>query len=207
VLDRLGTPGTFAPVDDPPGRRSPLEHRRSALQYWWLASLVFALFIIGPTLFMAGPFAWPLELVLIVASALLARAALSLFAEQDEPVGARRWLIYPPLMAWYVVILIALFAGPLPLLGNAVLEDPSVRARIAAAFSGRWSLVAASIVVAALGAWWVLVGLFLTLFADVVRATFKPFADWFARRHGMRVAAVGLLIALISGGVLAAFLR
>lgn len=207
VLDRLGTPGTLAPADDLPGWRRPLERLRSGPDDWRLAYLTFALFIIGPTLFMAGPFVWPLELLLIVGSALMARASLALLAEHHEPVGARRWLIYPPLVAWYLVILLALFVGPLPLLGNAVVEDASFRARIAVAFSGRRSLVAASIVLAGLGGWCALVGLFLGLFPDIVRATFWPFADWFGRRHGMRVVAAGLFIALLSGAALLTFLR
>ena len=207
VLARLGTPRTLVPSGDLPAWRRLLERLRSGPEDWRLAYLTFALFIIGPTLFMAGPFVWPLELLLIVGSALMARASLALLAEHDEPVGARRWLIYPPLIVWYLVILLALLVGPLPLLGNAVVGDASVRARIAEAFSGRWSLVATSILVAAMGAWWAVVGLFLGLFPDALRAGFWPFADWFARRHGMGVAIVGLLLALISGGVLVAFLR
>jgi hypothetical protein len=207
VLDRLGAPGTWAPADDPTARPRLPERMLSGLQRWGAAWLAFALFVLGPLLFMAGPFFWPLELFLIVGSAFTARASLALLAEAGEPVGARRWLIYPPLIVWSLVIVLALLLGPLPLLGNAVVEDASIRARIAAAFAGRWSIVAPAVVVAGLGIWWAAVGLFLGTFAGAVRAAFWPFAEWFDRRHGMRVALAGILISLASGGVLMAFLR
>jgi hypothetical protein len=135
----------------------------------------------------------------------MARATLSLLAEHDEPVGARRWLILPPLAVLYVPIAAILFGWPLGVAG--VMTEPSKFSdQIAAAFSGPFWLSASSLVVAALGAWWVVLGLLFGKFSATVRNVFFPFADWFERRHGLRLALTGVLLLLISAGILAVLL-
>ena len=53
-----------------------------------------------------------------------------------------------------------------------------------------------------LGTWWAFLGLVLGRIAGIVRAVFWPFADWFERRHAMRVALIGLFLVVISGAIL-----
>ena len=60
----------------------------------------------------------------MVLSFLMARVTLALFDERGEQVGVRRWLIYPALMVWYGVFLVALFGGPVLLI---VSSGPTIR--------------------------------------------------------------------------------
>ena len=60
-------------------------------------------------------------------------------------------------------------------------------------------LSATLLIAAAAGAWWLGLGLALAGFGRAVRWVFWPFADWFDRRHGLRIALVGLVIAAVAG--------
>lgn len=204
VLDRLGTPRTWVPSEELPAWRRVLETLRSGPEDWRLAYLTFVLFILSPLLFM-NPTLWPLPLLAIVPSVLTARATLSLLAEHDEAVGARRWLIFPPLLVVYVPLAAILLAWPLPMTAVMV-EAPVYRDRVLAAFAGPLWLIASSLVLTVLGVWWIVLGLLLGRFNAAVRATFLPFADSFDRRHGWRIALTGLLLVLVSAGVLGVLL-
>ena len=57
------------------------------------------------------------------------------------------------------------------------------------------------------GTWWLGLGLALARFRRAVRWTFWPFADWFERWHGMRIAMIGLIIAAVSSAALVAVLQ
>ena len=112
VLDRLGSPNQWVPADDHPAWRRPFDAFSSGPGDWRLASLTFGLFVAGPTLFLGAMILWPLPPVLMVLSFLMARVTLALFEERGERDGVRRWLIYPPLLVWYGVFIVALFGGP-----------------------------------------------------------------------------------------------
>ena len=49
------------------------------------------------------------------------------------------------------------------------------------------------------GAWWATLGVLAARCRAVVRSVFWPFTDWFDRRHGMRIACVGLAVAAFAG--------
>lgn len=68
----------------------------------------------------------PAGLLLLVASIPTARATLALLEEQGEPVGARRWLVYPPLVLTYLVLVVGVFVAAPALVATAA--DPTVRA-------------------------------------------------------------------------------
>jgi hypothetical protein len=192
------------PADDLPAWRRVLNELRSGPEDWRLAYLTFGLFILSPVLLM-WPMFWPMPLFAIVPSVLMARATLSLLAEHDEPVGARRWLILPPLAVLYVPIAAILVGWPIAFT-PFTFEPPRNYHRLVATFSGPFWLIASFLVLGALGAWWMMLGLLLGRFNAAVRNAFVPFADWFERRHGMRLALTGLLVLLISAGVLGVLL-
>jgi hypothetical protein len=189
VLDRLGSPSQWVPAEDLPIWRTALIRLRSGPEDWRLAYASFVLFVAGPLV------AGAIGVLLFLASVLLSRAALELLAEEDEPVGARRWLLYPPLLVIYLGLLAVILLAP-----PAMLETP-IRAEAVGWFPDPfWATLLFVGVVA--GAWWISLGLALTQWHGAVRATFRPFADWFERRHAVRLAYVGLgLLALASAAL------
>ena len=198
VLERLGPPDTWLPAEDLPAWRRVLEGLRSGPEDWRLAYLSFGLSVLGPVLFLVGPVLWPLPLVLIVAGVLTARASLALLAAHNEAVGARRWLLHPPLVLGYLGLGIGLLAWPLPLVGGALTDDPAARARLAAAAANVPGMAMAA-AAGAFGVWLLALGLALRRFGKAVRTVFWPFADGFDCRHATRLALTGLFILAVSG--------
>jgi hypothetical protein len=204
VLDQLGTPHAWVPEDELPGWRRAVARMQSGPGDWRLAGLTFILFLLSPALFAFADTLWPLPLFAFLPSILIARATLSVLAEQDEPVGARGWLIYPPLVLLYVPLAVMLLVWPLPLTAGVLEDEHNSRAAVEAAFAGPFWRSAVSIAAVTLGTWWTMLGLALAQFPGAVRAAFLPFADWFERRHGLWLAAIGLLSLSIGGAVLLA---
>ncbi len=189
VLDRLGSPNAWVPTDDLPAWRKLLIRFSSGPEDWRLAYLALGCLLLFP---IAPP--------LLLASVLLARAGLALLEERDEPVGARKWLFYPPLVFIYVDLVIIAFALPPSFVGLAF--EPTVAPAVRDFFFG-WlpdpfwlSLTLMGTLIA--GTSWLALGLAFARFPKAVRWIFWPFADWFERRHGTRIAMVGLILATVS---------
>ena len=196
-LNQLGSPTQWVPVEDVPIWRTTLIRLRSGPEDWRLAYTTFLLFVAAPLV--AGAVGG----VLFLGSILLSRATLELLAEDDEPVGARRWLLYPPLVVIYLGLLVTILLAPPAML--ATLGDPTIRAEAAGWFPEPFLITLPVLVGVAAGAWWASLGLILMRWHRTVRAIFRPFADSFARRHGVRLAYLGLgILALAAAALLIA---
>jgi hypothetical protein len=183
VLNQLGSPSQWVPAEDLPIWRTALIRLRSGPEDWRLAYATFVLFVAGPLV--AGAIGG----MLFLASILLSRAALELLAEEDEPVGARRWLLYPPLLVIYFGLLAIILLAPPAV--TATLGDPTIRAEAIGWLPDPFWVTLPLLVGGVAGAWWLVLGLALTRWHGAVPATFRPFAGWFERRHGVRLAYVG----------------
>jgi hypothetical protein len=91
--------------------------------------------------------------VLFLASILLSRAALELLAEEDEPVGARRWLLYPPLLMINVGLLVAILLAPPAMLST--LADPTINPDVTRWLPDPFWATLPLLVGVIAGAWWV----------------------------------------------------
>ena len=84
---------------------------------------------------------------------------------------------------------------------------PAAREFLQAWLPDPFPLAAALLAALVAGAWWLVLGLALAGCTRAVRWTFWPFAEGFERRHGIRIAVVGLVVAAASGAALAAVFR
>lgn len=193
VLDRLGSPSQWVPADELSTWRKALGRLQAGPEDWRLTYATFALLI-------AVPFSGLIGAVLFLGSGLLSRATLELLEGNDEPVGARRWLLYPPLLVIYAGVLVAALLGP-PVLIVSPLGDPSIDTSewIPEPLRAAILLLLAGV---AAGIWWISLGLALTRWHRIVHATFRPFADRFERRHAIRLAYVGFGLVVLAGAAL-----
>ena len=198
VLDRLGTPDKWVPAEDMPPWRRTLSRLHAGPEDWRLAYLTFAFLVLAPVVGAVGP-------ALAIASFPLARACVTLLAERGEPIGARGWLIYPPLIVWYVPLALVVLGWPLfPIVAG--MEDPAVRRQLGVLLPPPlWATVPA-IAGFALGVWWTVLGLLLARFTAAVHVTFRPFADTFERRHARRLALAGLVLLILAGSTAGALM-
>ncbi len=153
-------------------------------------------------LFLGNVWLWPLPLLLPIVAFFMARASIELLEHHEEPIGARRWLLFPVLLPWYVVFAVVLLLWPMAPIGGALndLQIEEWAARATPEWS--WTIVPASAALI-LGLWWACLGLILRRSPDALRAAFRPFANAFDRRHGTRLALVGSLVAVAAGTIFA----
>ncbi|HEY1377085.1 MAG TPA: hypothetical protein VGF55_09845 [Gemmataceae bacterium] len=155
---------------------------------WRLAYLTFGLLVVGIIIF-------PLLVVLLPASYLLARAAVALSRERGTPLGPQRWLVYPPLVIVSLPLLVGLLFWPIaPGCGMAHEVWRRSRADLVEWSGLPWDfcefLVYSYFVVGVMSLWLALVGVTFWLFPRLPAAVFTPLYAT-ARRPGRVLALVG----------------
>ena len=214
VIERLGHPSQWVPDEELPGWCRALPRLGLGAEDWRGSYMTFALFVValvtGVSAVRTYWTAWGAEMLVIVglrtsllaavvllASALLARATLTLLIAGGVPISARRWLVYPPLILAYGILTLAAFVlPPVPVL---LAGDPTFRSEMVAWIPEPFGLSFPLLVALTVGAWWSTLGAVAARHRVVVRSVFWPFADWFDRRHGIRIGWVGLTIATVAG--------
>ena len=206
VLERLGAPRQWVPAEEQRAWWRVVSALRDGPEDWRLAYLALALALLGVTLFVADAVLWPLPALLPVVAFLMARATLELLDHHDEPLGARRWLIYPVLLPWYVAMAAALLLWPLAAAAGAQRDVPAVGEWIERSFPKlSWAVVPA-LGALGVGIWWICLGAMLRRSRAVVHRVFRPFGDGFDRRDATRIFLAGVLLAAGAGSILAIIL-
>lgn len=197
VLDRLGSPGRWAPAGEVRGWRGVLERIRGGPGDWRLAYLCLAVTVLGLATVPIG-----VGILLLLPAFVLARAVVELSEERGETLGARRWLVYPALHVVYAALALLLFAAPAGLWasvfspgglvdsfggGPGTYPEPGTPAYL------RWSV---GWTLAAQGAWWCALGGIAAARPGWVRAAFRPFADGFRRARAWVPVLLGVLVSL-----------
>ncbi len=196
VLARLGDPAQWVPDEELPAWRRIWRRVAYGPEEWRLPYLSFALILLGiVTLPIGGA-------LLLIPAWLVSRAALDLPALRPDTIGARKWLVYPPLVVVALFLACGLLAaGAAPLLAWGIGERGLIEALDMTTVHSRELIpLYTGFVLASIGAWWLLLAALVALFIRPVRWLFRPFADRLRRTHAIVLAAVGLVIG-IAGGV------
>jgi hypothetical protein len=195
VLDRLGSPTQWVPVEEISWWRKTIFRLRSGPEDWRLAYISFGLLI-------AGFIILPSFIVLLPASFIVARAALSEAADSRE-LKAQKWLIYPSLIIVYTFITFWLILWPLVLIipfafdfGPIVRESyPQIRDDL------RYWITAISFIIAVSGAWWAVIGAVFLKWRNLPSVLFRPFGDWFNSKLALILLLIGLALMILSLGL------
>lgn len=195
VLEQLGPPERWLPDEELPVWRRVIGRLMTGPEDWRLAYLSFgltALMII--TLPIGGFLLFPVAFV-------LSRACVELLRERGEPLGAKAWLVLPP-----IVLALLLFVGGALVLGVAgpaafASEQGLRELGLHSVNRAHRMQMFIGFMIATSGVWWVvLAGLFAVLFTPM-RALFRPTLDRLERWHlgvfavtGVIVAAIGALL-------------
>ncbi|HJT16210.1 MAG TPA: hypothetical protein VJ853_02425 [Thermoanaerobaculia bacterium] len=197
VLDRLGAPEQWMPDDERPAWRRAIARLQSGPEEWRLAYGSLALFVLSLMLIPVG-----IGVVLIFASFLVSRAYVEYMRNHGEPLGARRWLVYPPIAFFLVMALAFVIVGAgAPVMAWGVGEQGFERIFVTPqSFYGllRFQIGIGGIV---FGSWWMAAAGLITLFLRPIRFIFAPLLDGVRGRHLAVLAAIGAVVA-IAGGVL-----
>lgn len=113
VLQRLGAPEQWVSAGQPPSYDEFFLRMRNGPSDWRLAYVSLGMMVLW---ILVGWIAAPLFVCLLLAAVLCARASLAVRHVNDS--CGRKWLVYPPLIVFYVPLAIALVAWPLFLWPN-----------------------------------------------------------------------------------------
>ncbi|HEX8153562.1 MAG TPA: hypothetical protein VF698_10570, partial [Thermoanaerobaculia bacterium] len=118
ILDRLGPPERWLADEERPMWRRALDRVRSGPEDWRLAYLSFGLFVASIVLI---PF---FGFLLLIPAMFVSRAWIELARDRGEPLGPRRWLVYPAMLVVLAFATGLLIIGPpLPLLALALNDN------------------------------------------------------------------------------------
>jgi len=187
VLERLGPPHAWITDDDLPLVRRVVRHLQHGPESWRLLYLTFAFTLVGMITLPVG-----IGAILILGAFVLARAAVEEIGAEN--LGARRWLVYSPIVIVLAFISILVVVGPVPPLIAWSFEETNF---VMKTFGGgtdqtsvEWFRVHAGAVAVAFGAWWILLSFIVALAYRPLRFVFLPLSSRWRR---MRLALVPLL--------------
>ena len=192
VLKKLGKPQQWVPMEELSWWWRIIFRLRSGPEDWRLAYISFGLLILGFLIL-------PSFIILIPASFIVSRAALSV-ADDNKIPGAQKWLIYPPLIIVYVFVLCVLLTWPLGILIPLAEEfEHSIRARyVRFADDLDYWIMATSFIIAGLGLWWIILGRLLLKWWALLQMIFKPFAGRFNRKWALFLLIIVLVLMIPS---------
>ncbi|HEY0593281.1 MAG TPA: hypothetical protein VGF40_16030, partial [Thermoanaerobaculia bacterium] len=200
VLARLGDPSQWVPDDELPAWRRVWRRVAYGPEEWRLPYLSFGLVVAAlVTLPIGGA-------LLLIPAWLVSRAALDLPAMRPETLGARKWLIYPPLVAAALIVAAFLIAGgAAPLLVWGIAEHGLVKELGFEARSGaELARLYAGFVLATLGAWWLIAAGLVAIFLRQVRWLCRPFGERLRRVPALMFAAIAAAMGIAGAVVMRA---
>jgi hypothetical protein len=199
VLSRLGDPWQWIPLDELPLWRRTLMRFWLGPDDWRLAYVCFGLLMVGLVTLPIG-----IGVVFLLGAYLLARATCEVAADRDGSLGARRWLVYPPLLIAAVAVASFLLIAPVaPVLGWGIGERGFLMMFDHAGFNfadpvqnGAFIFATGAVTV---GIWWIAFSALAAVLIRPLRFLVAPFADRLRRIHMLWMTAAGVV--LLAGGV------
>lgn len=169
VLDRLGAPEHWLGEEERPAPRRAVDD--SPLPY-----VTFGLVLISIATFMFFGF------FLLIPAMFVSRAWIEQRRERAEPLGSRRWLVYPAIVLVLAFAAVLLLAAP-PLIALPHTAGAALRA-------------------VTFGVWWIIAAALCAAFVRPIRFLFEPLLDQLRRKHFALLAAIGALLAAAGSALL-----
>ena len=191
VLTQLGPPERWLPEDERPAWRRVVDRFMTGPEDWRLAYLSLAITFLMIVFLPVGGF------LLVVPGYLLSRAYVELLSDRGEALGARRWLVLPPIVLLMLLVCGAALLGPAAAMGSILSEiglqelgwEWNGRTDYARIFSGVLSL--------AVGGWWIVLSGIFAMLMRPFRAMFQPLTAGLRRGHAFVLTIAGTIVAAI----------
>ena len=200
ILDRLGPPERWLADEERPVWRRVMDRLREGPDDWRLAYLAFGLFLASIVFLPVG------GVLLLIPGMIVSRAYVELARDRGEPLGARRWLVYPSIAVVLAFALGLLVVGPpLPLMAfglddyryEQIFDVPQTAAGQLRFLFGMGGVV--------FGTWWIIAAAFCAAFLRPIRFVFAPLLDGVVRKHFGVLALIGALV--VAGGATLIYFR
>jgi hypothetical protein len=198
VLDRLGSPERWLADEDRPVWRRVIAKLRSTPDDWRLAYIAFGLFLASIVFLPIG------GVLLLIPAMFVSRAYIELARGRGEPLGPRRWLVYPSIAVVLAFATGVLIIGPpLPVMAlglqdvngadgfEQIFDVPQSAAGQIRFLFGMGAVL--------FGSWWIIAAAFCAAFLRPIRFVFAPLLDGLRRKHFMVLALIGAFVAAVGG--------
>ncbi len=186
VLSRLGDPWQWVAPEDLPMRRRVLMRFSLGPEDWRLAYACFGLTLLGMLLMPVG-----IGVVFLIAAFFLGRATYELASDRGDTLGPRRWLVYPPLAFFSLLIAVAiLFVPAVGVVAWGI--DGHGFEQVFTQPVNPIALYTAGIAIC-FGAWWIALSGILAIAIRPVRWLLVPFANGLRRVHLLWLTGLGAL--------------
>ena len=191
VLDRLGPPERWLADEERPVWRRFMAKLESTSDDWRLSYLAFGLFLASLLLLPIG-----IGVLFLIPSLLVSRAYVEFVRDRGEPLGARRWLVYPSIALVLAIVTGLLIIGaPIPLLALAFDSDNGLEQLFDiprhAAGQIRFTFGLGAVL---FGSWWVIAAAFCAAFLRPIRFVFAPLLEGLRRKHFAVLALIGAVV-------------
>lgn len=195
VLEQLGPPERWLPEDERPFWRKAMDRVMTGPEDWRLAyaSLGLTLLMVI-TLPIGGA-------LLLLPAFLLSRAYVALMEDRGEPLGARKWLVLPPIVLALLLVCGVALLAPAAAFG-AILSEIGLR-ELGFDWGSRWERGRLFLGAMALGTggWWIVLSGVFAMLLRPFRALFAPMTSGLRRGHALVLTIAGVVIAAL-GAVL-----
>lgn len=200
VLAQLGPPEQWIAPEDQPAWKRVVTRLLVGPEDWRLAYLSFAFTLLTFFLLPAG------GIFFLIPAYLLSRAHVELVAERGESLGARRWLVLPPIVVIAAILTVAALVAPIAGFGAWLIDQHG----LAALWPGHsftsqfeYTRVVAGTVAIGAGVWWIVLAGIVAIVLQPFRALVAPVANGLTRKHTLVLVIAGLIA--IGAGALALF--
>ena len=199
VLEQLGPPERWLPDDDRSIWRKAMDRVIAGPEDWRLAYASLALTVL---MVITAPIG---GMLLLLPAFLVSRAYVAMMEERGEALGARKWLVLPPIVLAMVLVCSIALLAPAGGFGAVLSEiglrdlgfDYDTRYERGQLFLGTLSM--------ATGAWWIVLSGVFAMLMRPFRALFAPVTSGLKRGHALVLTVAGLVIAGIGAALAFAF--
>ncbi|HVG24466.1 MAG TPA: hypothetical protein VND45_09955 [Thermoanaerobaculia bacterium] len=196
VLAQLGPPERWLPEDERPSWRRVVQRFMTGPDDWRLAYVSLGLMLLMIVTLPIG------GILLVIPAFLVSRAYVELLGARGEELGARRWLVLPPIVLVMVIVSVAALVGVTGPIAAIGLDEGGLRA---VGFRGdtQWERVRIETGFIALtaGSWWIVLSGIFAMLMRPFRALFLPLTANLRRPHALALTLAGAIVAAL-GAVL-----
>lgn len=188
ILDRLGAPEQWLAEEERPLWRRALDGVSSTTDDSRLPYVTFGLVLVSIATFMFFGF------LLLIPAMFVSRAWIEQKRERGEPLGARRWLVYPAIALVLAFAAVLFLIGPPLYAVTLALHNARQLFDMPLTLAGELRFVSGLRAVL-FGSWWIVAGGLCAALIGPIRFAFSPLLDRVRRRHFAVLAAIGALLA------------
>ena len=192
VLEQLGPPERWLPEEERPWWRKVMDRVMTGPEDWRLAYASFALTLLMVLFLPVG------GILLVIPAFLLSRAYVELMNDRGETLGARKWLVLPPIVIVLVLVCVAALIGAAAPAAAIGLENGGLRA-VGFRPESRYERmrIEAGFIALSAGVWWIVLSGIFAMLMRPFRALFQPVTAGLRRGHALVLTIAGVIVGAI----------